>query len=85
MNDRGLESRQKKLDKERAAALAKIEADREAQHVRTERQHAARKAAGVTVIKSEWSPKRQRSGKGPARSSVASDNNHEENATEDDF
>lgn len=42
---------------ERASALAKIDADREAQHARAAREQAARHAAGVDAVKSPWKPK----------------------------
>lgn len=56
--DRG--ERRQKAEAERAAALAKIEADREAQHQRTAREQAARHALGVAAVKSPWSPSRRR-------------------------
>ena len=55
------ESRQKRLEAERATALANIDADREARHARTEREQAARHAAGVLAVKSPWQPKQRRS------------------------
>lgn len=51
-------ARRQRQEAERASALAKIDADREAQHARAEREQAVRRAAGVHSVKSPWKPKR---------------------------
>eukprot|EP00892_Ulva_mutabilis_P005820 jgi/Ulvmu1/360/UM001_0366.1 len=83
----------RKLQQEagRVAALARIDADREAQHARAAREHAARQAAGTTAIKSPWKPEqrqaaaqRRRSASGMPHSMGGTQHSGEEEEEEGD-
>lgn len=63
------DSQKRKTQQEavRRAALARIDADRDAQAARAAREQAARLATGTATVKSPWKPERRQQGPRAAR------------------